>query len=126
MGWSSRYITFTTPEQKQFILNILKEHNECEDYEQIGEEIRNIQEWKLKRKNYFGDKIIIFGNGGGREETFRFIWSRLIKNNCNLPYKNLRTINYNEFSSELKNKVQKKVKNINVETKEETETELTN
>ena len=74
MGWQSYFILFTTDEEKEMILQTIRDHNTTKNHDIVGEELVSICESQLKRKRKRKslNRVILFGNGGGRGLTFKY------------------------------------------------------
>jgi hypothetical protein len=79
MGWQSYVIGFNTPEQREKILVKCRLHNETLGDEPRGEELICFGEADFKPGKQYKrgclsgcEKVILFGNGGGRHGTFMF------------------------------------------------------
>ena len=48
MGWQSYVLPYSTEQEKKHILQIIKKHNEFDDFEQVGEELYGIVDAPMK------------------------------------------------------------------------------
>jgi len=81
MGWQSYILFYNCNEEKENIIKVIKEHNNSEDYENVGGELINICSCKIEKKYKIGigknySNAIICGNGGGRDSTYKFFSKR--------------------------------------------------
>jgi len=76
MGWQSYFILYTNEDEKQKILQAIEDHNSEENFDIVGEELINVCETELKKKRNKLNKVILFGNGGGRSNTFDYFTNK--------------------------------------------------
>ena len=76
MGHQSYVVIYESEEQKEAIVAAVNAHNAETNWDIRGETLTHI----CDARYYEGDiKIIMFGNGGGRSATFRFLDNQLKK-----------------------------------------------
>ena len=84
MGWQSYTVGFNTEEEKQSILDVIRKHNTSKDWDSIGEELFGINVLKVKKPYKRGplaqfDYFLMFGHGGGRSNTFTFMYNNWVR-----------------------------------------------
>ena len=72
MGWQSYYIEFDTEIQEKEILDTIRSHNNETNWHIVGEQLILVRRGVFKRRTTRGKYLILFGNGGGREQTFEY------------------------------------------------------
>jgi hypothetical protein len=89
MGWQSYVVGYNTEEEKENILKICRLHNKSDDWENIGEELINFVDIDFKSDKIYKigplskqSKAILFGNGGGRHSTFKFLCMNGLGQTC--------------------------------------------
>ena len=118
MGWQSHVLGYSNDEEKQKILDVIKDHNNATDEmwhnHEVGEEIVEICEaefTKPYKKGLLKNKThaILCGNGGGRTSTFNYFYSwypcyvpytKAIDNRLNMKDMISHTKNYNSEAPE--------------------------
>jgi len=83
MGWQSYAIGYETNEEFNNIMKTILEHNNERNQDIIGEELIGVVKASFKPYkqtwNITNNKVVLFGNGGGRSYTFDYFQNKGFK-----------------------------------------------